>query len=139
MPEKENSKHNHPEDLTLQLHREELQVRKKRVETADVKVYKNIYTKVKEIKVPVTYEELVIEKRILNTKSAIEEDHEIIRIPLSEERIEVSLIPTVLEDVEIYKEQIEEVIQFNETLKEEKIHIERVGDIKVTGYNTKFD
>jgi uncharacterized protein (TIGR02271 family) len=138
LPEKENSKHNHPEDETLQLHREELQVRKKWVETADVKAYKNIYTKVKEIKVPVTYEELVIEKRILNPKSAFEEDHEIIRIPLSEERIEVSLIPTILEDVEIYKEQIEEVMHFNEILKEEKIHIETVGDIKVTGNDTQL-
>lgn len=131
MTEKE--KYINNEDVTLQLHKEELQIEKKWVDTADVKAYKNTYTKVKEIKVPVTYEELVIEKRILNSKDATDEDPEITRIPLSEERIEVTLIPTVLEDVEIYKEQIEEVIQLNETLKEEKLHIETVGDLKIIG------
>jgi uncharacterized protein (TIGR02271 family) len=132
LTEKENSKHNHNEDVTLQLHKEELQIEKKWEATADVKAYKNTYTKVKEIKVPVTYEELVIEKRILNSKGTTDEDPEIIRIPLSEEQIEVTLKPTILEDVEIYKEQIEEVIQINETLKEEKLHIETVGDLKIT-------
>jgi uncharacterized protein (TIGR02271 family) len=129
----EKEKHINNEDVTLQLHKEELQIEKKWVDTADVKAYKNTYTKVKEIKVPVTYEELVIEKRILNSKGATDEDPEIIRIPLSEEQIEVTLVPTVFEDVEIYKEQIEEVIQLNETLKEEKLHIETVGDLKVIG------
>jgi uncharacterized protein (TIGR02271 family) len=129
--EKENSKQKYNEDVKLQLHREELQIEKKWVDTADVKAYKNTYTEVKEIKVPVTYEELVIEKRMLNPKGATDEDPEIIRIPLSEERIEVTLMPTVLENVEIYKEKIEEVIHLNETLKEEKLHIETVGDLKV--------
>lgn len=133
MTEKENSKYTHNEDVTLQLHKEELRIEKKWVDTTDVKAYKNTYTEVKEIKVPVTYEELVIEKRIQNAKGDTDEDPEIIRIPLSEERIEVTLKPTILEDVEIYKEQIEEVIQLNETLKEEKIHIETVGDLQVIG------
>ncbi len=52
---------------------------------------------------------------------------------LSEDRIEVTLHPTVLEDVEIYKKQYEELIHVNETVREEKVHIDTVGDLKVIG------
>ncbi|WP_042454119.1 YsnF/AvaK domain-containing protein [Neobacillus dielmonensis] len=131
LPEKLNSTKERQDGVTLRLHKEELEISKKRIETADVNVYTNKYTEVKEIKVPVTHEELVIEKRNLNGKN--DEEPEIIRIPLSEERIEVTLIPTILEDVEIHKKQTEEVVRLNETLKEEILHIGTVGDVKVTG------
>jgi uncharacterized protein (TIGR02271 family) len=120
-------------EVKLQLHKEELQVNKKWVQTADVKVYKKKYTEEKQIVVPVTREELIIEKKVLNSEGATTTDADIetIRIPLSEERIEVTLHPSVLEDVEVYMNQYEELIQVNETLKEEKVHIDTVGDINV--------
>jgi uncharacterized protein (TIGR02271 family) len=131
VPEKEISKHNHPEDVTFHLHKEEMQVSKKWVDTADVKVYKKTYIEAKQITVPVTREELIIEKKIANPKGNTDAQMETIRIPLSEERIEVSLHPTVLEEVDIFKKQFEELKQVNDTVKEEKLHIDTVGDIKV--------
>ena len=53
----------HQDEVRLQLHNEELKVSKKWVETADLKVYKNTYTEEKLIAVPITREELVIEKK----------------------------------------------------------------------------
>ncbi|MEH7503020.1 YsnF/AvaK domain-containing protein [Neobacillus drentensis] len=67
---------------------------------------------------------------LLNPESTTDTILETIRIPLSEERIEVTKHPIILEDVEIFKNKIEEHIQFNETLKEEKLHIDTVGDIR---------
>ena len=127
--DEQNSIHNNNEELTLELHKEELEVNKKIIETATVNVYKRTYTVEKQILVPVTYEELIIEKRSPN------EEVETKCIPLSEERIEVTKHPIIFEDVEIYKEKIEEHMQINETIKEEKIHIDAVGDISIMGDN----
>jgi uncharacterized protein (TIGR02271 family) len=131
LPNKQNSTHDHHEEIRLELHKEEFQVSKKIIETAKVNVFKKTYTVEKQILVPVIHEELIIEKKILNPESTKDTKVETIRIPLCEERIEVTKHPIILEDVEIYKKKIEEHIQFNVTLKEEKIHIDTVGDISV--------
>jgi uncharacterized protein (TIGR02271 family) len=131
LPEKQNSPHNHHEKVTLQLHKEEFQINKKWVETADVTIYKKTYTVEKQILVPVTYEELIIEEKVLTPEGAQDAQIETTCIPLKEERIEVILTPTILNDVEIYKKQIEEHIQVHETVKEEKVHIHALGDVKV--------
>ncbi|MEH7158768.1 YsnF/AvaK domain-containing protein [Neobacillus drentensis] len=131
MVENQNLTKHDQSEVTLQLHKEELQVTKKWVETADVTIYKKTYTEEKQILVPVTREELIIEKRVFNPGDAIETEMETIRIPLSEERIEVTLHPTALEEVEIYKNQFEELIQICETIKEEKLNIDINGDVKV--------
>jgi uncharacterized protein (TIGR02271 family) len=114
---------------TLQLHKEELQISKKWVNTADVKIYKNTYKEEKQITVPITREELVIEKKKANPQGLFDGEIETIRIPLSEERIEITKHPVTLEDVEIYKNQFEEIQHINETVKEEKLHIQTIGDI----------
>lgn len=116
------------QDVKLQLHKEKLDITMRGVETNDVKVYKNTYTEVKQILVPVVHEELVIEKKELIRDQP---NIEVTRIPMSEERIEVTLHPTVLQKVTVEKHQFEEEIQVSETLKEEKLLIETVGDINV--------
>lgn len=131
LPAKENSTNNHKNEVNLLLHKEELVVSKQRVETADVKVYKNTYTEEKRITVPITREELVIEKKMLLADGTTDEQTETIRIPLSEERIEVTKLPVILENVDVYKKQFEEIIHINETLKEEKARIETIGDVKL--------
>ncbi|NHM30761.1 DUF2382 domain-containing protein [Neobacillus terrae] len=62
----------------------------------DVSIYKRTYTEEKQIIVPVTHEELIIEKKKLNQKGEKDGQIETTRIPLSEDRIEVNLHPTVL-------------------------------------------
>jgi uncharacterized protein (TIGR02271 family) len=116
---------------TLQLHKEELQISKKWVDTADVKIYKNTYKEEKQITVPITREELVIEKKKANPQGTFDGEIETIQIPLSEECIEITKHPVILEDVEIYKNQLEEIVHVNETVKEEKLHIHTNGDIMV--------
>lgn len=124
------------QDVTFQLHKEKLDITKERVETADVKVYKNTYSEVKQILIPVIHEELVVEKKGLTSGDS---DIEVTRIPLSEERIEVTLHPTVLNNISVDTQQFEEVIQVSETLKEEKLHIDTIGDIKVEVVNPPSD
>ncbi|MEW8987503.1 MAG: YsnF/AvaK domain-containing protein [Bacillus sp. (in: firmicutes)] len=124
------------QDVTFQLHKEKLDITKERVETADVKVYKNTYQEVKQILVPVIHEELVVEKKGLTSAYS---DVEVTRIPLSEERVEVTLHPTVLNNISVDTQQVEEVIKVSDTLKEEKLHIDTIGDINVEVVDSPTD
>ncbi|MDR4947990.1 YsnF/AvaK domain-containing protein [Neobacillus cucumis] len=119
------------DEITFQIHKEQLEVNKKWIDTADVTIYKKKYTKEKQILVPVTCEDLIIEKRVKNPEDPRDIQIETTCIPLSEEQIEIKLALTVLNDIEINKNQYEELIQINERLKEEKIHIDTIGDVNV--------
>jgi uncharacterized protein (TIGR02271 family) len=132
--EQQKTANDHYDDVTLKLHKEELQVSKKWIETANVTVYTKSYTEEKQILVPVRREELFIEKKIVNSLGETDKNIETIRIPIREDRIEVTLHPTLLEDVEIYMNQYEEVKHVIETLKEEKVHIETTGNIKLNSH-----
>jgi uncharacterized protein (TIGR02271 family) len=137
--EKQKSEELTTDDVTLQLHKEELEIKKNWEKKADVKVYKRTFTADKQIIIPVTYEELIIEKLPLNSEGTLDGEKEIIRIPLKEDRIEVVLHPTILEDVEIYKRQYEEIIEVNEMVQKEVFQIETTGDVTlVKGKETKL-
>ncbi|MBC2582612.1 YsnF/AvaK domain-containing protein [Clostridium sp. DJ247] len=117
----------------LQLREEQLDIAKKWIQTGQVTMHKEVFTEEKNITVPVTREELVIEKKVLDGKAPNKMDRhtEKIRIPISEERIEVIKHPLVLEDVEIYKHQFQETECIEKTLKKEQIHLETTGDPKI--------
>ncbi|MEH7110253.1 YsnF/AvaK domain-containing protein [Bacillus sp. JJ1764] len=132
MPEEQNIPLDPPEELTLELHKEELQVSKKIIETGKVNIYKNTYTEERQILIPVIHEELIIEKKIINSDNTVDPKVETIRIPLTEERIEITKHPIVLENVEIDKKKIIEHFHLDELLKEEKLRIDTVGDITLT-------
>lgn len=78
-------------------------------------------------------EELVIEKNILTPDvSEYENDHpEVIRIPLSEEHVEFTKKKVTLEDVCIYKQQVENIIHIEENLKVEKAKVKISGSPRV--------
>ncbi|RDZ09325.1 hypothetical protein C3744_24810 [Priestia megaterium] len=121
----------------LQIHEEELDISKKWIKTGEVSIHKEVFTEEKTITVPVIHEELIIEKKVLDAENSDQKGGhtEIIRIPISEERIEVIKHPTVLENVEIYKRQFQETRSVTETLKKEKVHIETTGNPEVIDKN----
>lgn len=123
----------------MQLHEEKLDISKKWIQTGAVSIHKEVFTEEQTITVPVTHEELIIEKKVLDTESPNQtgEHTEIIRIPISEERIEVIKHPAVLEDVAIYKRQFQETKSVKETLKKEKVYIETTGNPEVVDKNTE--
>jgi uncharacterized protein (TIGR02271 family) len=123
----------------LQLHEEKLDISKEWIKTGEVTIHKEIFTEEKTITIPVIHEELIIEKKVLDAENTdpTAEHTEIIRIPISEERIEVIKHPTVLEDVAIYKRQFQETKSVTETLKKEKVHMEITGNPEVVDKNTE--
>jgi len=96
---------------------------------AEVKIRKEILKEEKYIKVPVTREELVIEQR--ENVNGFGGKNETIRIPISEECIEVTKYPVTLADISIYKHQIEDIQHIEETMKSETLRVKKTGNVNV--------
>lgn len=123
----------------LWLHREQLDIVKELIQTNEVSVHKETFTEEKSIKVPVTREELVIEKKSLNSNSADSSTKpvEVIRIPISEERIEIVKNRVVLEDISVYSQQIQSIKHIEETLKREELKINSTGRCDIVEKNSQ--
>lgn len=121
------------DENVLELHEEQLDISKKRIQTAKVITHKEIVTEEKNIMVPVTREELVIEKTVFDPDNPndVEGQTETIRIPISEEDIDIVKHKVELEDVSVYNNEYEENQQIKETLKKEKLNIKTTGNAKV--------
>jgi len=112
-------------DITFKIKEEQLNIAKQWLQTADVKVYRETLISEKSFSIPVKREELVIEHVILSSSTKGQNDAapEVIRIPISEEEVKFTKTMVHLEDVSIYKQQIEDIKHIKETLKKEEPRI----------------
>ncbi|WAG56785.1 YsnF/AvaK domain-containing protein [Clostridium estertheticum] len=110
---------------TFQIKKEQLDIAKKWLRTGEVNIYREAFTEEKTFTVPVKREELVIKKKVLaSADSEIKNmPTEIIRIPLSEEHVEFTKHKVNLEEVSIYKQQIQDIKHIEETLKRESLKV----------------
>jgi uncharacterized protein (TIGR02271 family) len=133
----------------LQLREEQLQVQKQQVETGHVLIRKRIITEEKTIKVPVSREEVVIERYPAADQSSVDPANEnqppipddvrilqleagqTIRIPIYEEQVVIEKRPVIIEELVISKQAVEEMRQVSATVQREEPRIEREGDVKV--------
>lgn len=117
----------------IQLHQEQLDIMKKWIQTGEVTVHKEVYTEEKSIIVPVTKEEYVIEKKVLNSDNSNKNEKpvEIIRIPVKEEKVEVIKHPVALGEVSVYLQQFQEIAHIDETLKKENLKINSTGNADI--------
>ena len=130
-------KQNFLQEMTLQLKEEQLILVKKLIQTGDVKIYRESFTEEKSFTVPVECEELVIEKKIPDSATSTQDEMptEVIRIRLSEEQVEFKKTRVTLEDISIYKQQIEEIKHIEETLKKEEPNLKIIGSPTVNMSN----
>jgi uncharacterized protein (TIGR02271 family) len=134
-----------PDDRIIPVREEELWVDKQLVETGEIIVRKEIITEEKTFTVPVTHEELVIERRPGSTQtsdqplfegetlSEVLNDGGTLRIVLHEEQVRVEKQTVVKEEIFISKRQIQESKHIEEILRREVAHIERVGEVNIHG------
>ncbi|MBW9172072.1 YsnF/AvaK domain-containing protein [Clostridium estertheticum] len=110
---------------TFQIKKEELDIAKEWLQTGEVNIYRETFTEKKTFTVPVKREEIVIKKKVLaSADSEIKNmPTEIIRIPLSEEHVEFTKHKVNLEEVSIYKQQIQDIKHIEETLKREALKV----------------
>ena len=115
----------------VELREEELRAKKERVQAGEVRVRKEVVTEQKTIDVPVTREEVVIERHAVAGRKPADEDigeDEEIRIPVMEEEVRVEKTPVVKEEVTLGKRQVQETRKVSDTVRREEAKIEKTGD-----------
>lgn len=134
----DNHDHAIQEEETLQLHEERLNVNKERVQTGEVHVEKEVIQEEQVIDVPVQREEVFVERRpvaendltrtdddltAFDDRNAFEDDGETIRVPVTEERVEVTKKPVVTEEIVIGKRTVQDTETVRDTVRREEAHV----------------
>jgi uncharacterized protein (TIGR02271 family) len=119
-------------ERNIQLVGEILRVHKDRVQRGEVRLRKEVVTENQNVEVPVSREELVIERVPVQGKEASGQvgagDKEI-RVPLSEEQVRVEKKPVVNEEVRVGKRQVQDTKRVSDTVRHEELRTEHEGDV----------
>lgn len=125
------------DEQRLRLREERLEVDKERVRKGEVQVEKDVVEEERRVDVNVERDEVYVERRAVDEVAAaqdtspIVEDDDTIRIPITEERVEVTKRPVVSEELVIGKRKVQDTETVSDTVKRETAHIEKEGDIEV--------
>lgn len=116
----------------LQLREEELVATKERVKAGEVRVRKDVVTEEKTIEVPVTREEVVIERHPVSGRPTTGEikDGEEIRIPVTEEEVRVEKRPVVKEEITVGKKRVQDTETVRDTVRREEARIDESGETR---------
>jgi uncharacterized protein (TIGR02271 family) len=111
----------------IQLISEVLRVRKDRVASGEVRLRKQVRTETQNIQVPVTREEIVIERSPVagqrTPTGQIGSDQDI-RVPLTEERVSVEKVPVVTEEVKVGKRTVSNTQNVTDQVRREELDVE---------------
>jgi len=116
---------------TMQLKEEELHVSKRKVPAGEVEVRKEVVTEQRQITVPVQREEVVIERRPASGATGGQIRAEEIRIPVSEEKVDVRKETVVKEEVSVGKRKVTGSETVGGTVRKEEVKVESTGDARV--------
>lgn len=124
--------YNDTDEQTLRLREEQLDVSKERVQAGEVEVHKEVVEEQQKVNIPVTREEVYVERREVNETAsgtdAVMDDNETIRVPIMEEKVEVTKRPVVSEELVIGKREVTDTEQVVESVKHEEAHLEADDD-----------
>jgi uncharacterized protein (TIGR02271 family) len=123
------------EGETLHLREEQLQARKTAVETGRVQLGKEVVEEEKTMEVPVTREEVFVERHPVDRRPADQpigtSESQTIEVPVREERLEVEKQPVVYEEVGVGKRAAQETQTVSDTVRREELRVDREGDIDI--------
>ncbi|KKB37136.1 YsnF/AvaK domain-containing protein [Bacillus thermotolerans] len=125
------------EEQRLQLREERLEVDKERVQTGEVQVDKDVVEEQRTVDVNVERDEVYVERRPVDEPVAsfdstpVVDEDDSIRIPITEEQVEVSKRPVVKEELIVGKRKVQDTETVHDTVKREEAHVEGVGDLEV--------
>ena len=116
----------------IELIEEELDVDTREVQAGEVRIRKDVVVEQRIVEVPVTREEVVIERHPVEGREAsdLNEDEEI-RIPVMEEEVDVQKRPVVREEVSVGKRRVQGTRTVSEPVRREEARIESTGDVGI--------
>lgn len=123
----------------IQLLGELLRVHKERVQRGEVRLRKEVVTEKQHVEVPVTREELVIERTPVQAGEATGQvgTGEEIRIPLTEEQVRIEKKPVVTEEIRVGKKEVQDTKRIDDTVRREELHTEREGNVEIPSQVTE--
>ena len=123
------------DEQRLKLREEQLRVQKQPVETGEARVRKDVVSEQQSMEVPVTHEEVYVERRPGSgqpTDRPIEEG-ETYRVPVREEQVRTEKQTVETGEVALGKRQAQETKRVGDTVRREEAHVERAGEVNVQG------
>jgi uncharacterized protein (TIGR02271 family) len=118
---------------TIQVKEERLHAQKHPVETGEVTVRKEVHTENKTLEVPVSREEVVIERNPVHGRATAGDirEGEQVRIPVREEQVNVSKDAVVVEEVNVGKRVVQDTEKVSGQVRKEEVKVEQTGDVDV--------
>ncbi|EEG78652.1 YsnF/AvaK domain-containing protein [Dethiobacter alkaliphilus] len=127
--EKHKHKEEFAEDAKLTLHEERMDIDKDRVKSGEVNLHKDVIEEYKAVDVPVSREEVIIERRALNEQSDTPiGEEETYHIQTNRDEIDVDKHTMVTGQVEAHKQSVEGSRQVDKKLKREEADIDAEGE-----------
>lgn len=122
---------------TLRLRAEQLNVSKQQVQSGEVSLGKQVVEEQKTVNVPVSHEEVYIENRPVSGNMTDDNtpigEGENIRVPVSEDRVNVSKDTVTTGEVSIGKRAVQENQQVTDTVRREEARLDQSGNARVQG------
>jgi uncharacterized protein (TIGR02271 family) len=122
------------EQQVLELREEELEARKEAVETGQVRIGKDVVAESRTLEVPVTREEVTIQRRPVEGRPAegsIGDDADTLRVPVREDRVTAEKRVVVTEEISVGKQQVQDTERVSGTVRREEARIDIDGDVEV--------
>ena len=116
----------------LQLVEEELLARKERVQAGEVEIRKDVVSEQRSMDVPVTREEVVIERHAVDRRPAdqpIGRGGEVIAVSLTEERVTLEKQTVVAEELEVGTQAVQASQRVSGTVRKEVVDVDVEGDV----------
>ena len=124
------------QEAVVQLRQEELAARKQQVETGSVSLATEVVEQQQTINVPVTREEVTVERRPVNRRPSdepITATSEVLQVPVREDRVAVDKQAVVYEEVNVGKRAVEETQRVSDKVRKEVVDVDASGDVAVSG------
>jgi uncharacterized protein (TIGR02271 family) len=117
----------------LKLREEELDIDKHRVETGDVVLHKDIIEEEQVVNVPVSHDQVVIERRAVDREPTDEPitEEETVHIPVTAEKVDVDKHTVVTGEISARKRPVQETEQVRDVLHKEVADVEAQGNADI--------
>lgn len=120
----------------IKLRAEQLQPQTRWQQGGEVDLRKDVVSEQRTIDVPVTHEEVYIERRPGSgqvSDTPITDDSETVRVPVNEQQVDVQKQTVETGEVAVGKRQVQQNQQYTDTVRREELHVDRQGDANLAG------
>jgi uncharacterized protein (TIGR02271 family) len=125
------------ESLRVPVHEESLQAAKRTQSAGEVAVNTRVTEREESLDVPVTREQVDVRRVAVDRPAAQDErafaDGGTIRVPITEEQVEVTKTPRVVEEIEVSKRPVTETRRVSDTVRREEVDVQGAGSGMASG------